>query len=84
MELDMKVGGISYSVSVEVEDEYVIGVNDVEVFDGENYFPVEMSQKELDEFYNHYEDELNECYRNSVIAYAECCAEEKWELANDR
>lgn len=84
MEIEFKYGGISYNVAVEVEDEYVCGVLDVSVWTGEEYVSLEMTDSQLEDFFDVYEDYLNQAYLNHKIAFAESCAEEKWERSMDR
>ena len=84
MEIEFKYGGISYNVVVDVEDEYVCGVLGVEVWTGEEYIGLEMTDQRLEDFFDAYEDSLNQAYMDSKIAFAESCAEEKWERHNDR
>ena len=85
MEIEITVGGISYIAEVDLEENYVSGVESVEVYDGEgNTFHIDMSQEQLKEFHERYEDELNEAYRNHQIAQAELAAEERWERENER
>lgn len=83
-ELEMKIGGLDYSLEIDVDEDYVVGVNKVSVFDGKIYFPIDMNKKELADFYDFYEDYLNESWQDRKIALAECCAEENWERSNDR
>ena len=84
MELDIKIGGIRYNVELETEDNYVTAVNSVQVDTGTEVTDIVMIQRELDEFFAKYEDELNDAYRAYLVATAEMNAEEKWELAEDR
>ena len=85
MELELKIAGINYWVRLDIEEEYVSGVLEVAVFDGEEItIPIYMSDKDLVDFYERYEDELNEAYQDHKIALAESYAEERWERANDR
>lgn len=85
MELDIKIGGISYNVALEVEEHNtVIAVNGVSVWDGKKYVEVDMTEKELEEFYEMYVDQINEATMDHIIAREECAAEAHWESANDR
>lgn len=84
MILDFKTGGISYNVEIEAEDEYVVGVYSVEVWDGEEYLPINMTESELEDFYEKYVDDLNEAYESHQIAMAEIAHEDLAELAMDR
>lgn len=84
MELEVKLGGITYNIEVDIDDEYVSAVFSVEVYDGQMFVPLSLTEDELDDFYTRYEDDLNEAYYDSKIAFAECCAEEKWESSRDR
>lgn len=84
MELELKIGGIGYLVDVDIDEEYVVSVFEVSVFDGEMTLPIDMNSKDLEDFYERYEDELNEAYQDHKIALAESYAEERWERANDR
>lgn len=85
MELELKIAGINYWVRLDIEEEYVSGVLEVGVFDGEEItIPLYMSDKDLVDFYERYEDELNEAYQSEMVARAELAAEEKWERENDR
>jgi len=84
MNLDIKMGGINYNVDVEIEDEYVSGVNEVSVFDGEIFCNLDLNRADLDEFYATYVDQLNEAYIDLKVALAELAGEERWERENDR
>lgn len=84
MELEVKLGGITYSVEIDIDDEYVSAVFSVEVYDGQMFVPLSLTEDELDDFYTRYEDDLNEAYQDHKIALAECCAEERWERSMDR
>lgn len=83
MELELKIGGIGYLVEVDIDDDYVISVFEVSVFDGEMSLPIDMNKKDLEDFYERYEDDLNEAYQSHKIALAESCAEERWEQARE-
>ena len=86
MELDVEIGGIEYRVEVDVEeaDEYVCGVFEVEVWDGEKYQKIKMDKKALSDFAAMYDDYLQEAYRDYRIAQAEYYAEQEWERATGR
>ena len=84
MEIEMKLGGITYDVEIDVEDNYVCGVMEVSVYDGVQFHNISMKKSELEDFYNRYEDELNEAYTNEKLATEELAAEERWERENDR
>lgn len=85
MELNLKIAGIGYWVRVDIEDEYVSNVLEVGVFDGEELtIPIYMSDKDLEDFFNRYEDDLNQAYQDHKTAFAESCAEEKMERENGR
>ena len=84
-ELELKIGGITYDVEVDIDDDYVCSVRSVDVWDGEeSFFNLSMKKNELEDFYNMYEDALNEAYATEKIARAEMAAEERWERENDR
>lgn len=84
MELDIKVGGIRYNVELDTEDNHVTAVMSVQVDTGVEFTDIVMTNEELNEFFERYEDDLNEAYQAYLVATAECAAEEKWELAEDR
>lgn len=84
-ELELSIGGINYIVQVDVEDNYVIGVCGVSVYNGEIYTDiVSMTGEDTEKFFETYEDQLNEAYQSHLIAAAEMAGEERWELAMDR
>ena len=84
MELELSIGGIHYCVEVDVEDHYVVNVLRVSVYNGYLYSDIEMTVEEQEEFYETYENQLNEAYQSHLIAQAELAGEERWELATDR
>lgn len=84
-EIELNIGGINYVVQVEVEDNYVVGVSGVAVYNGEVYVDiVSMTGEDTEKFFETYEDQLNEEYQAHLIAQAELAGEERWELAMDR
>lgn len=83
-EIELKIGGITYDVEVDVDEDYVCGVMSVEVYDGESFHDIEMKSADLEDFYNRYQDELNEAYTDEKAARAQLAAEERWERENDR
>lgn len=84
MGLEFKLGGINYKCEVDIDDEYVVGVFSVEVWDGGAYLSVDMTDDELEEFYDMYEGALNQAYQDHKTAMAEVAAEDLAELAMDR
>ena len=66
-----RIAGIEYEVEVDVEEEYVCDVLSVSVYDGETYHELSLNEKSLEDFYNSYEDFLNEAYHDHKIALAE-------------
>lgn len=84
MELELNLGGIIYDVEVDIDEEYVCDVMSVEVYDGEKFHKIKMTNNDLMCFYEKYQDELNEAYQSEMVARAELAAEEKWERENDR
>ena len=84
MEIELNLGGIIYEVEVDIDDEYVCDVMGVEIYDGEKFHKIKMTNNDLMCFYEKYQDELNEAYQDHKIALAESVAEERWERENDR
>ena len=84
MEIEVNLGGIIYDVEVDIDDNYVCDVMSVEVYDGEKFHKLKMTNNDLMCFYEKYQDELNEAYQSEMVARAELAAEEKWERENDR
>lgn len=84
MEIELNLGGIIYDVEVDIDDEYVCDVMGVEVYDGEKFHEIKMTNNDLKSFYDRYQDELNEAYQSEMVARTELAAEEKWERENDR
>lgn len=81
MELEMTIAGITYKVNVDAEDDYVIGVLGVSVWDGEEaFFEISLKDEELDEFYDTYVDQLNEAYIDWKVARAEMALDMRGEL----
>lgn len=78
-ELEIKIGGITYELEIEVDEECVVGVFSVAIWDTKNKkeIDVPMSGKELQEFFERYEDELNEAYLDDKIATATLAMEER-------
>lgn len=83
-QLQLKIGGIKYSAEVEIEEGYVACVYSVEVYDGCNYFEIDMTEEDKQEFFNQYEDYLNEEYEEYLAAQDEIAGEEKWERETGR
>lgn len=84
MEIELNLGGIVYDVEVDIEDNYVCDVMSVEIYDGEKFHKLKMTNNDLMCFYEKYQDELNDAYTSEMVALAELAAEERWERVNDR
>lgn len=84
MELELTIGGIKYQVDLDIDDEYVCGVLGVKVYSGKEFINIKLSRQELKDFYNAYEDILNESYQDYLDDSEEIYLEEKWERDNDR
>jgi len=82
--LDIEIGGVTYNVSMEVDDGYVIGVNYVSVYTCDGLISLAMDTEKCEQFYERYVDELNEAYQDNQIVIAESIAEERWEAKEDR
>ena len=84
-ELELELGGILYNVEIDLEEGYVCGVESVEVYDGEgNSFHIDMTYEQMNQFFERYEDALNDAYQADKVARAEQAAEERWELRTGR
>ena len=59
-EIEIKIGGIYYKVEVDIDDDYVVQVFSVSVWDSREYHKIKMIKSELNTFYKFYEDLLNE------------------------
>lgn len=79
MELEIKIGGITYEVEVDVDDESVVGVMSVAIWDNKNRKEIEvpMTNTELEEFYERYQDDLNDKYITECVATATLAMEER-------
>ena len=79
MELEIKIGGITYEVEVDVDEESVVGVMSVNIWDNKNKKEIEvpMTIKELNEFYERYQDDLNDKYITECVAKATLAMEER-------
>lgn len=79
MELEIKIGGITYEVEVDVDEESVVGVMSVNICDNKNKKEIEvpMTIKELNEFYERYQDDLNDKYITECVAKATLAMEER-------
>ena len=79
MELEIKIGGITYEVEVDVDEECVVGVMSVNIWDNKNKKEIEvpMTIKELNEFYERYQDDLNDKYITERVAKAKLAMEER-------
>ena len=84
MELEIIAGGITYDVEVDIDEGYVCSVFSVEVYDGKKFHKIDMDSDKLNDFYNRYEDDLQQAYEDHKIAMAESAGEERWERQNDR
>ena len=79
MKLGIEIGGITYNVEIETEDDFVTEVNSVEVRAGLlKYVKIAMTRDELDEFYKQYVDELNERYERYMEAVRDEEAEQRY------
>lgn len=79
MRLTFTVGGIDYLVDAELEDESVVAVYSVEIWDGEFYRPIEMDDEQLSDFYDTYRDNMNEAYDDYLQAIKDDYYEDKFE-----
>ena len=79
MELEIKIGGITYEVEVDIDEESVVGVMSVNIWDNKNRKEIEvpMTNKELEEFYERYQDDLNDKYITECVARATLAMEER-------
>lgn len=82
--LQLNIGGIDYNVEVEIEEGYVVCVYAVEVCDGCNYYEVDMTEEQKQQFLAEYEDYLNDAYEEYLEMKEDIAGEEKWERKNDR
>lgn len=75
MELEIKIGGIQYKLEIDTDDGYVTTVFSVAVWNGAKYLTLPLRNKDLEEFLDRYQDELNEEFQESekekFIAYME-------------
>lgn len=84
MELDITIGGVDYNISIDVDDGYVDNVNGVSVYTRDGLIDLELDDDKCDQFFERYEDDLNEAYQDHLVAVSECAAEEMWERREDR
>ena len=75
MELEIKIGGIQYKLEIDTDEGYVTTVFSVAVWNGAKYLTLPLRNKDLEEFLDRYQDELNEEFQESekekFIAYME-------------
>ena len=71
MELELKSAGITYKVLVDIEDDCVYNVLSVSVYDGQKYHPIHFSFAQRREFYEFYEEALNELYQEEMESLRE-------------
>lgn len=79
MELEIKIGGITYEVEVDIDEESVVGVMSVNIWDNKHRKEIEvpMTNEELEEFYERYQDDLNDKYITERVARATLAMEER-------
>lgn len=79
MELEIKIGGITYEVEVDIDEESVVGVMSVNIWDNKHRKEIEvpMTNEELEEFYERYQDDLNDKYITESVARATLAMEER-------
>lgn len=79
MELEIKIGGITYEVDVDIDEESVVGVMSVNIWDNKHRKEIEvpMTNEELEEFYERYQDDLNDKYITESVARATLAMEER-------
>lgn len=82
-EIEIKVGGIEYLVQVLVDsDERVEDVERVYIYDHNNSRYVD-TNADTDEFYNYYEDYINEAYEKYLEDRAVVAAEMRYDAAKE-
>lgn len=64
-EIEIKIGGIYYKVEVDIDDDYIVKVLAVSVWDSREYHKIQMLNSELNTFYKFYEDLLNEGWQET-------------------
>ena len=79
MKLDMEVGGITYLVEVDLENECVSDVLGVEVFDGRDYCSIKMDNAQLSDFLKSYQDNLDDAYADYLRSIEDDYYEQKFE-----
>lgn len=79
-----RIGGLSYKIRVEIEENYVTSVDKVWVSTKEGMFETDMSQEEKQEFFEYYEDQLNEAYQEHLEDIKEQAFEDEWERRHGR
>lgn len=62
--LEVYIGGIKYLVEIDIDEECVVGVFSVAVWNGKKHIDIPMTSNELERFFERYEDELNEAWIN--------------------
>lgn len=76
-ELEVYIGGIKYLVEIDLDEECVVGVFSVAVWNGKKHVDIPMTSNERERFFERYEDELNEAWINERKASAILAMEER-------
>lgn len=76
-ELEVYIGGIKYLVEIDLDEECVVGVFSVAVWNGKKHIDIPMTSNELERFFERYEDELNEAWINERTASEILALEER-------
>lgn len=82
-ELEIKVAGITFLVTLSVdEDENIDQVENVYIYDHTNRCYVD-TNADVDEFYNYFEDYINEAHDNHIESRAEIAAEMRYDAMKE-
>lgn len=74
-EISLEIGGITYYVECSLVDDFVIDVHNVRIRLGYNNIPdIKMTDKELEEFYQRYCDDLNDAWGEYIESLKEDAA----------
>ena len=76
-ELEIYIGGIKYLVEIDLDEECVVGVFSVAVWDGKRHVDIPMTNNERERFFKRYEDDLNDAWLTERTATAILALEER-------
>ena len=81
--LNFGYGGLEFQVEADAENEYVIGINKVAIWNNKDKRYVEVSVDDSSEFMDTFEDSLQEAYREYLEDLEIAAAEERMDCERE-